>query len=123
MGEHYVKGICPDGWAMPTSAQYDDLWRNGYGTSGVKDKDAQYWLPGYAGTDPNCYFNARGAGYYDPTTGRYYNLLGDTYFWTGESAPDSAMGQCSVITHTCPDIVSQEQLKVRGQSVRCVQKK
>jgi hypothetical protein len=33
------------------------------------------------------------------------------------------MGQCSVITHTCPDIVSQEQLKVRGQSVRCVQKK
>ena len=123
MGESYVKGICPDGWALPTSAQYDDLWRNGYGTSGVKDKDAQYWLPGYAGTDPNCYFNARGAGYYDPETGRYCNLLGDAYFWVGEASTSTSKGKCSVITHTCPEIVSQEQFKGRGQSVRCVEKK
>ena len=123
MGELYVKGICPDGWALPTSEQYDNLWRDGYGTSGVKDMDAQYWLPGYAGTAPNCYFNARGAGYYDPAIGRYCNQLGDAYFWVGETTTTVTKGKCSVITHTCPEIVSQEQPKGRGQSVRCVEKK
>ena len=120
-GGTYVKGICPDGWALPTLSQYDDLWQNGYGTSGVKDKDTRYWLPGYAGTDPNSYFNARGAGYYDPATGRYYNLLGDTYFWSSDESTDMYNGYCAVITHICPELMSQKQLKGRGQSVRCVQ--
>lgn len=120
-GDTYVKGICPDGWALPTLSQYDDLWLNGYGTNGVKDKDTRYWLPGYAGTDPNSHFNARGAGYYDPATGRYYNLLGDTYFWTSDENPDMYSGYCAVITHICPELMSQKQLKGRGQSVRCVQ--
>ena len=123
MGEKYVKGICPDGWALPTSAQYDDLWMNGYGTGGVKDLDAQYWLPGYAGTMPNCYFNARGAGYYDPVTDRYYNLLGDTYFWTVGDSTDMYSGSTKAITHVCSEILSQKQPKGRGQSVRCVEKK
>ena len=122
-GGTYVKGICPDGWALPTLSQYDDLWQNGYGTSGVKDKDTRYWLPGYAGTDPNSYFNARGAGYYDPATGRYYNLLGDTYFWSSDESTDMYNGYCAVITHICPELMSQKQLKGRGQSVRCVQKR
>lgn len=122
-GGTYVKGICPDGWALPTSAQYDDLWLNGYGTNGVKDKDTRYWLPGYAGTDPNSHFNARGAGYYDPATGRYYNLLGDTYFWSSDESTDMYNGYCAVITHICPELMSQKQQKGRGQSVRCVQKR
>jgi len=123
MGERYVKGVCPDGWALPTSAQFDDLWLNGYGVDGVKDLDSRYWLPGHAGTMPNCYFNARGAGFYDPDVDRYCNLLGETYFWTGEPSTTVTKGKCSAITHTCPEIISQEQPKGRGQSVRCVEKK
>ncbi len=123
MGEHYVEGACPAGWAVPTDAQYEDLWLNGYGASGLKDKDARYWLPGYAGTDPNSYFNARGAGYYDPVTDRYYNLLGETYFWTGEPTTNYTEGHCAVITSECPELLSKEQPKGRGQSIRCVQKR
>jgi len=123
MGESYIQGICPDNWSVPTDEQYDNLWLNGYGITGIKDMDTRYWLPGLAGTLPNCGFNARGAGYYDNLTDRYYNLLGETYFWTGEVSSTYIPGHCAVISINCPDLVIQEQPKGRGQSVRCILKK
>ncbi len=123
MGESYIQGICPDNWAVPTDEQFDNLWLNGYGITGIKDMDTRYWLPGLAGTLPNCGFNARGAGYYDNLTDRYNNLLGETYFWTGEVSSTYIPGHCAVISINCPDLVIQEQPKGRGQSVRCILKK
>ena len=122
-GRSYIQGICPAGWAVPTSAQYDDLWLNGYGTEGIKDMDGRYWLPGLAGTTPNCGFNARGAGYYDGSVDRYYNLLGETYFWTGDPVTTVEEGHCSVITMTCPQMMHTVYPKGHGHSVRCVQKR
>ena len=122
-GLDYIQGICPDGWAVPTDAQYDDLWLNGYGTEGIKDMDGRYWLPGLAGTTPNCGFNARGAGYYDGSVDRYYNLLGETYFWTGDPVTTVEEGHCSVITMTCPQMMHTVYPKGHGHSVRCVQKR
>ena len=121
-GSDYIRGICPAGWAVPTEAQYDNLWYNGYGTEGIKDMDGRYWLPGLAGTTPNCYFNARGAGYYDASVNRYYNLLGETYFWTGDPVTTVTEGHCSVITMTCPQMLHTVYPKGHGHSVRCVQK-
>lgn len=119
-GVKYIQGICPRNWAIPTDAEYEDLIRCANGVEYVRDSDSQYWLPGAAGLTPDSEFDARGAGYYD--TGLYYNLMGETYFWTGDIITDRIKGHCAVISYYCPESQILSQNKGRGQSVRCVKK-
>lgn len=119
----YIQGLCPENWAIPTQAEYNNLFETA-GTTGVlKDLNAQFWLPGAAGTTPNTGFNARGTGFYDSSIDRYMNLLGEAYFWTSDLGATVTQGKCSVITHFCPELINQNQDKGMGFSVRCVRKK
>ncbi len=118
----YVQGVCPDGWAIPTDADYNALFSVVGSTNVLKDVDTRFWLPGAAGTTPNTGFNARGAGFYDEATGRYMNLLGETYFWTSNTGAIVSQGKCSAITHYCPEMINYSQDKHNGYSVRCIKK-
>ena len=116
----YVQGICPDGWALPT----DDDYRTLFATAGLvdylKDPNASYWLPGFAGIAPSTGFDARGAGWYESDINRYMNLLGETYFWTSEPVTHVVKGHCAVITYYCPEGIIQDKMKGNGLSVRCI---
>ena len=119
-GSQFIQGICPEGWAIPTGNDFAVLFETAQTMDKVKDSNSEYWLPGYEGTEPNTGFNARGAGYYSQTLDKYFNLRGETYFWTCEKPGDSSNATCAVIKYHCSDGMIQNQDKGRGQSVRCI---
>ena len=53
---------------------------------------------------------------------RYENLLGDVYFWSASTGSSVMQGVCSTITHTCPQIVIENEMKGMGFSIRCIKK-
>ncbi len=120
-GYTYVQGVCPNGWAVPTNVQYQNMANSIANFSDVKSDDASKWLPGAQGTNGS-QFGAVASGYYDPTTDQYYNLLGEAYYWSSEPTTTITKGKCSYITHTCPMLLNTEQDKGMDFSVRCVQR-
>lgn len=118
----YIQGACPAGWAVPTQAEYAQLWAALGDADNVKSADASTWLPGHNGNSLPDGFNAPGAGFYNADALRYENLLGDVYFWSASTGASVLQGVCSVITHTCPQIVIENEMKGMGYSIRCIKK-
>lgn len=118
----YIQGACPAGWALPTQAEYAQLWAALGDADNVKSADASTWLPGQNGNSLPDGFNAPGAGFYNADALRYENLLGDVYFWSASTGSSVMQGVCSTITHTCPQIVIENEMKGMGFSIRCIKK-
>jgi len=116
-GYKYVQGVCPEGWAIPTVAAYQQATAD---AAAIMSTDANAWLPGSTATDA-LGFSAYGAGYYESSSDRYVNLLGESYFWSAEMS-SVVNGTCSAITHTCPQGIITEKIKGEGFSVRCVKR-
>ena len=116
----YVQGACPEGWAIPTEADYLTMKSIAGSLPNVKSPDVTTWLPGHAGNNPGSGFDAKGAGYYDGT--QYLNLLGQTDFWTSTTTSDVTKGVCSEITHVCPEMLIKEYDKGLGFSIRCIKR-
>ncbi|MBO7586251.1 MAG: fibrobacter succinogenes major paralogous domain-containing protein [Bacteroidales bacterium] len=118
----YVQGACPEGWAIPTEADYLTMRSIAGSLPNVKSPDVNTWLPGHAGNNPGSGFDAKGAGYYDGSTSQYLNLLGQTDFWTSTTTSDVTKGVCSEITHVCPEMLIKEYDKGLGFSIRCIKR-
>ncbi len=119
----YVEGVCPAGWALPTVAEYLEMFAASGSDAGlVKSPSTEVWLPGKQGTAPNK-FNAYGAGYYDGSIHRYLNLLAETHFWAADNANGSATAKNFVLNYYCSDGLVEDALKGLGYSIRCIQKK
>lgn len=113
----YVQGICPEGWAVPSAAAYQQIAAD---ANALKSTDAAAWLPGSSATNATG-FTAAGAGYYDASSERYVNMLGETYFWSAETT-SVVNGTCCVLTQTCPQGIITDKFKGQGFSVRCVKR-
>ena len=113
----YVQGICPEGWALPSAAAYQQISTD---ANAMKSTDAAAWLPGSTATNTTG-FSAVGAGYYDASSERYVNMLGETYFWSAETT-SVVNGTCCVLTQTCPQGIITDKFKGQGFSVRCVKR-
>ena len=108
----FVRGICPTGWHIPTLVNMESLVS--FGAPALKS--TILWLrPGNNSTD----FTAYPAGFYNPNTDRFENLLGETRYWTTESE-GSGSAQNGVLTHQCDEILIQTDTRNYGFSVRCV---
>ena len=119
----YVQGICPAGWALPTVEDYMNMYVASGGVAGlVKSPSTLVWLPGKQGIAPNL-FNAYGAGYYDGSLDRYFNLLGETHFWAVDNNTGSSMAQNFVLNYYCESGLFQNANKGLGYSIRCVQRR
>ena len=116
----YVHGICPTGWAIPSTENFTSMVGIAGGVNAVKSSSDLYWLPGAEGNDASG-FGARGAGYYDSSAERFMNLMGETYFWTYETS-SSYGGKCAVISYYCPELLIQDKLKGMGYSIRCIRR-
>lgn len=118
----YVQGVCPEGWALPTQEEYEHF-SNAIGTAdNIKSPDASTWVPGKAGLISGTGYDAPGAGSYNVDLDRYENLLGQANFWSTTTGATVYKGKCSVLTHSCPYIVVQEDNKGMGFSIRCIRK-
>lgn len=119
--------VCPDGWHLPSSAEYQDLMRyianQGYSMSSAGEalKATTSWNDD--GNGANVFgFNAMAAGYRGASTSQsgFYGLGENTNFWTtGQGSPGS--GTIMYIWSSTDDVwLGTSSDCMSGQSVRCV---
>lgn len=118
LGTTYIQGVCPEGWSIPTVAQYNKMMSNVEGTDAIKSDDQSTWLPGNAGTNA-AGFAAMGAGYYEAM--QYQRQLGYTYFWTADLNPsNNTVAKVMELRCGCDELTCTEKSKEAKVSVRCV---
>lgn len=110
------QGICPDGWVLPAMEDFRTLMV--YGASALKSTN--YWMrnPGTNSTG----FTALPAGYYNASADRFYQLMGNTYFWTSSDVPGTETGRYVDLSYDCEDLLEFTASKGNGYSVRCIKK-
>lgn len=117
-GYPYVQGVCPEGWAIPSMAQFYNAVSTVANIDGMKSTDINKWLPEHAGTDESG-FSAVGAGFYNAGLG-FESLLGKTWFWSYDQNIHTA--QSASIGYYCTEMLNEEQPKGMGFSVRCIKR-
>jgi len=127
-----TRGICPNGWHIPTDAEWCTLTTyldttvnsNAYGWSGtdagggLKEAGIEYWISPNTGATNSSGFTAFGAGY------RYYSGFFDAlryygYFWSS-SAFSPTYGISRGLTYGNASVSRDHSLKTYGFSVRCL---
>ncbi len=117
----YIQGICPAGWAVPTTNAFDMANEVAGGTDGIKSNNPATWVSGMTGSNATG-FGAVGGGYYTNEEFYYMNLMTEAYFWTCEGNLATKKANCCSITHTCTLILSNSVYTGMGMSVRCVKR-
>lgn len=114
-----VKGVCPEGWHLPSEAEWIVLEDaiGGIATAGTKLKSKTIWNANDIKTD-EFGFNALPGGY------RYY---GGTFFGNGSNASfwtatgkDTAFSLSRSIDYNYEDIEHGENIMDCGYSIRCI---
>lgn len=118
LGTTFIQGICPEGWAIPSVAQYNTMLAKAGGAQAIMSDEESAWLPGYAGTNASG-FGAMGAGYYESL--QYQRQLGYTYFWTSDlNVNNSNVAKVMELRCGCDEFTCKEKSKEDKVSVRCV---
>ena len=126
-GTQYIQGICPDGWSVGSTDDYDALNLFAGGTAALKDPSAQYWQLGYEGDNPGTGFNARGGGWYNSSLHRYEDIMTGYHFWKAdapgvETLTTTTTVEACLISYWCDHILYKTSSKYDRKSVRCVRK-
>lgn len=110
---NFVTGICPAGWHIPDSANIGSLYEED-----ALDlmSDILWLIPGH---DTGAGFYALPAGMYSSITGRFENMLGDTFFWSSVKHSYSECWGCS-LAYGCNKLIMDDMTFENGASVRCV---
>jgi uncharacterized protein (TIGR02145 family) len=116
-----VQGICPDGWHLPSDAEWDIIvnYLGGYGVAGGKMKEAGYahWYSPNAGATNESGFTALPGGYrFD---GNFYVLGSNEFFWSS-SEYDAAVAWRRNLYSSFEVVLRGSSLKGNGFSVRCL---
>ena len=119
----YIQGACPEGWAVPSQADVNQL-RAAIedDASMLKDFAPQYWLPGANGVNPNTGFNAHAGGHYNSAAGQFEGRLMYAYFWESDSQPGASQVISAVISYYCDNVQEIISSKADLRPVRCVRK-
>ena len=119
----YIQGACPEGWAVPSQADVNQL-RAAIedDASMLKDFAPQYWLPGANGVNPNTGFNAHAGGHYNSAAGQFEGRLLYAYFWEADSQPGASQVISVVIAYYCSNPFEIISSKNDLRPVRCVRK-
>lgn len=128
------RGICPQGWHVPTDAEWNTLSKfldntidtNSSGYAGtdiggkLKESGTNHWITPNSGATNSSGFTGLPGGFRD-YQGRYpdFTLGYIGYFWTASSY-DTAFARDRNLNAFVAQISRSEDMKVRGQSIRCV---
>ncbi|MCX6243947.1 MAG: hypothetical protein NTU98_04515 [Bacteroidetes bacterium] len=118
-----VQGICPDGWHLPTDAEWTILttYLGGESVAGgpMKEAGTAHWTSPNTGATNSSEFTALPGGYRN-SSGTCINLASNGYFWSATTTFTStayrrylSSSDATVVRITFP--------KVDGFSVRCLQ--
>ncbi len=112
-----AKKACPEGWHLPSQAEWDQLDAALGMSAGKKIKSASGWRDG-GGGDGSTAFNALpGGDRYD--YGGYGGQGDEAYFWTADAAVDK---ECygRFLTYNSGDIQRGVWFRGGGNAVRCI---
>jgi uncharacterized protein (TIGR02145 family) len=112
------RGLAPDGWTLPSDADWARLINNlgGPGPAGSKLKSNARWNEGSNGTNESG-FNGFPGGY-RVENGIFKNIGSIGIWWSSEeNNPPSAIDHYLSISNSCNRSTSPKQ---RGESVRCI---
>ncbi|HRZ76382.1 MAG TPA: FISUMP domain-containing protein, partial [Bacteroidales bacterium] len=116
------RGLCPEGWRVPTDQEWDILtdFLGGASVAGGKLKDTglTYWNSPNTGATNITGFSARGAAY-RMYNGSFNNLKNYTYFYTSNDT--NGMGITRTLYSFNEIIHRNINNKSNGLSVRCIQ--
>ena len=119
-GYVYVQGVCPEGWALPSTQSMHNMTDLAADMGMLRSTDQSKWLPGAVGMDA-LGISAVAAGHYDSVTARYLNLLGEAYFWSHDTHT-ATEASCLTVAYYCDQALYQNKSKGMGYSVRCVKR-
>ncbi len=111
-GNHFVQGICPEGWHIPTAENVVDM--SDFEANTLKS-DSLWLILGSNTTG----FDARPAGMYNPNMERFENLLGFTHYWC-DDVVSTYTAHCCSLMYGCNDVLKDIKSKIYGLSVRCL---
>ena len=111
-GNHFVQGICPAGWHIPTMENANALADF---PANTLMSDSLWLTPGNNISG----FDGRPAGFYNPNTGRFENLLGFTHYWSDNSISATVAASCT-LSNGCVEVLTENRTRQQGLSVRCV---
>ena len=126
-----VRNICPEGWHVPTDADWqqleeylgtpsEELAKDGWRGADMKVGEAlKSSAREFGGTDVYL-FAALPSGRRDKNTGTYMSYDADAYFWTSDVAPNVLQGVRRVLRNAYISINRGVISKVSGESCRCV---
>lgn len=115
-GEDYVRGICPEGWHLPTDTKFNEYLMY-YNEEDLKST-SNLWLP-QGGTDLST-FSALPGGFYNATHDAFEEIRMQAYFWTVTETGAPATRYSLLLNGSCGE---QQLVKVNllnGNSVRCL---
>jgi|GEM_PF-2140373 Fibrobacter succinogenes major domain (Fib_succ_major). len=133
-GQSPVQGVCPDGWHVPTDAEWTQLTNtvssSGFVCGGNPDNNAKALAATWGwnssnvscsvGEDPSSNnvttFTALPAGFY---SGTYSNMGGYVYFWTSTES-GSSTSYSRLIRYDNPNVAVRSNGRKNGNLVRCV---
>ena len=109
-----LQGVCPDGWRLPTQAEFEEL--STFYTE-TQLRSTANWIQG-AGTNESG-FNKQPGGFYNGTTGICERLGASAHFYTADTQANGVIYQisdysCDSVTY---DVTDNPQ---DGRSIRCV---
>ena len=114
-----VQGICPDGWHLPSQAEWQVLIDFvGAADAGVKLKDQRWWLPASTTFTNPFGFSARPGGV-RMTNGTYTGINNNGY-WITSDIVDAANMRSATISSTGSTVSFISAEKENAGSVRCV---
>jgi uncharacterized protein (TIGR02145 family) len=118
-----AKGLCPDGWHIPTDAEWTTLtnYLGGEAVAGGKMKEAGYthWAPPNTGATNSSGFTALPGGLRG-NDGSFYNLSYLAYFWSS-SQNDATYAWHRYLYYSNESVYRNYFNKAHGFSCRCLQ--
>lgn len=116
-----VQGICPDGWHLPSQAEWQELIDFvGVANAGVLLKDQRWWLPASPTFTNPFGFSARPGGVRQSVSPYYFNLNSNGYWLASDTDTNAANLTGVTISNTGNTVALVNAPKEFAGSVRCV---
>lgn len=118
-----ANGICPAGWHVPSSSEWNALstFLGGVSAAGGKMKATglTYWSSPNTGATNSSGFTGLGGGYRSASTANFGDFLTYAYMWSSTNF-NADSGHYFDLRHNTTDLWYGTQIKQAGLSIRCL---
>ena len=114
-GNGFVRGICPDGWHIPTIVEFNAL----LSVPANALRSPETWLLPNSNVGGD-HFAALASGLYNSDKNRFEGMQTETDFWSDLGNPSTSTGTALQLAYHCSDPGLVQYLATRALSVRCV---